>query len=92
MSEQDDTPVGKLLANVHVCDMRIVDDEIPAITLGKKRRRGIRATVPAMIMGTHDDAEIVRRLCETIVAVDVLAHPVQQLYDTDDVAIRSPYA
>jgi hypothetical protein len=92
VAEQHDPLVGKLLVDMFVNDVRVVDDEIPAVPLGEKHGLGIGAAVAAVVMSTNDDSAPIRYPGETVVAIDMFAHSVKDLHDTDDVSVRAPYA
>jgi hypothetical protein len=92
VAEQHDAPGWKLFADVFVNNMRIIDDKIPAVSLGEKYRRWIRAAMTTVVVGTHNNAALVRRACESNIAIDMFAHPVEELDDARDVSIRTPDA
>ena len=75
MTEQNDALAWELPTDVFVDDVRVFDDEIPAILPREKNGFGLRASVSTVVVGGDGYPAIDRRSRESVIAADMFAKP-----------------
>ena len=90
MPEQNDGRSRKLLADMLVRDMYVINNKIPAVFVGEVPRITVMSAMPAMVVCTDHESARICGYCKPLVAGDVFAETMQQLDYAGDFSVRMP--